>query len=255
MKRKRMIGQFSVTFFLYVLPWLNEQFFISMYDNQLFPVMVPFALTRLLSPPPMILSLPLMLVCLYTNLNWESTAIPIFPQTKTFLWQAMTAMSPLKEWIWTKTMDYDSIRGTHTHFSFRTYCDSLCLVFFLIKGDTSILVKLNHKYCRKRVAWTDIRQWWDGECAPFVRILNVSTVNYDLMFDCDSIWIRDRRANLDKLKLISSSWSYDLSLTSKCMRIDGQICDNYKIAGFDLRYESNRKRRSDNCIWDITCEH
>lgn len=30
---------------------------------------------------------------------------------------------------------------------------------------------------RKRVAWSDLRQWWDGECAPFVRILN------DLIYD------------------------------------------------------------------------
>ncbi|GMS84704.1 hypothetical protein PENTCL1PPCAC_30762, partial [Pristionchus entomophagus] len=30
---------------------------------------------------------------------------------------------------------------------------------------------------RKRVAWPDLRQWWDGECAPFVRILN------DLIYD------------------------------------------------------------------------
>ncbi|GMT16331.1 hypothetical protein PFISCL1PPCAC_7628 [Pristionchus fissidentatus] len=33
------------------------------------------------------------------------------------------------------------------------------------------------QHMRKRVAWSDLRQWWDGECAPFVRILN------DLVYD------------------------------------------------------------------------
>ncbi|GMR37106.1 hypothetical protein PMAYCL1PPCAC_07301 [Pristionchus mayeri] len=51
-------------------------------------------------------------------------------------------------------------------------CDISIEGMHLNEGDGDLRF---HK--RKRVAWADVRQWWDGECAPFVRILN------DLIYD------------------------------------------------------------------------